>query len=104
MRILPAVLVMLALLTPGVGFAENPSECRYLNTQIAFFEARASKAGALDNDLWEDRMQEQIAGLKEQRSKRCPGYSPSEEAMRAFTDLMKIGAKGAATFFTMGAM
>ena len=104
MRFLPAALAMLALLTPAVGFAENPSECRYLNTQIAFFEARASKADDLDNEVWEDRMQTQIEGLKEQRSKRCPGYSPSEEAMRAFTELMKIGAKGAATFFTMGAM
>ena len=104
MRFLPAVLALFGLLTPAVGLAENPSACRYLDTQIAFFESRAAKADDLDNELWEARMREQIAGLKEQRSKRCPGYSPSEEAMRAFTDLMKIAAKGAATFFTMGAM
>ena len=41
--------------------------------------------------------------LEERREERCPGYGDSTEAAQALQRLIELAAKGALTFFTMGA-
>jgi hypothetical protein len=105
MRHLVMLLLGIALLSP-VGATARPqgsSECRYLTSQIEFFETRIERANELRNDLWKNRLGHHLAGLKETRKDRCPGYDDSAVAAQAFQRLVELAAKGALTFFTMGA-
>lgn len=79
------------------------SECRYLTTQIRFFEDRVERARALGDDVWEDRIDAHVDQLTERRAARCPGYGDGDAAAAAFAQLVDLAARGALTFFTMGA-
>ena len=91
-----------ALLAPAVARAGGSSECRYLNQKIDHFERLEERARTLENDLWVDRIHDHLEDLRERRSQSCPGYSDSEVAARQMQQLLKLAAKGAVTFFTMG--
>jgi hypothetical protein len=106
MRTTATLLLGLVIWLSPLGSEARPqgsSECRYLTSQIEFFEARVDRAQELRNALWEDRLESHLAGLKRQREDSCPGYSDSEVASQAFQRLLELAAKGALTFFTMGA-
>ena len=105
MRHLVTLLLGIALLSP-VGATARPqgsSQCRYLTSQIEFFETRIERARDLRNGLWEDRLGHHLADLKQTRKDRCPGYDDSAAAAQAFQRLVELAARGALTFFTMGA-
>lgn len=105
MRHVAMLLLGLALLLPAVATArpQGSSECRYLTNQINFFETRLERAQQLGNSLWEDRLGSHLDGLKKRRESMCPGYGDSQEALKAFAQLLDLAAQGAVTFFTMGA-
>lgn len=106
MRTLATLLLGLVLLAPGPARArpQGSAECRYLTTQIDFFEARVERAQQLGNDLWEERLGQHLQDLEQRRKDRCPGYGNGEEAYQALQRLIELAAKGAVTFFTMGAL
>lgn len=99
------ILLVLSLLVPAFASArpQGSAECRYLSNQIDFFETRVDRARSMGNDIWEERLGGHLAGLEERRDDRCPGYGDSEEAWQALERLIELAAKGAVTFFTMGA-
>jgi hypothetical protein len=101
MRTALAVLLLATSLAPLAARAES-SECRHLNTQISFFEGRMARADELDNGVWQDRFDEPLDELVDRRKQRCPGYSDSEIAAQQMQQLLKLAARGAVTFFTMG--
>ena len=105
MRRLATLLLGLALLAPGLATArpQGSAECRYLSTQIEFFESRVERAKQLGNAVWEERLGNHLDGLEEQREDRCPGYGDGKAAYQALEQLIQLAAKGALTFFTMGA-
>jgi hypothetical protein len=77
------------------------ARCENIHLQIAHFEAQAKRADELGNDVWKDRFGDHVADLKSQR-KACPGFSDAEVAARQMRELLKLAARGAVTFFTMG--
>lgn len=105
MRQLATSLLGLMLLLPAAASARamSPDECRYLTTQIEFFQGRLDRAQKLGNDVWETRLSDHLDKLKAQREEGCPGYGGGAEAMKAFERLLELAAQGAVTFFTMGA-
>ena len=104
MRHAAALLIALTLLAPLTASAGSETECRYLSQRIAFFEGRAARAAALDNDVWRGRFESHLDELNDRRSRSCPGFGADEQAQRAFMDLVKLGAQVALSYFTMGAM
>ena len=104
MRHVVVLFFALTLLTPLAASAGSESECRYLSQQIAFFEARSARAAELDHDVWEGRFESHLGELQDRRSRSCPGFGADEQAQRAFMELVKIGARAALSYFTMGAM
>jgi hypothetical protein len=109
MRHAAMLLLGIALLAPTLASADRgqgSGECRHLTSQIDFFETRLERAEALGNDLWRARLETHLSDLVERRSTSCPEYSDAAqaaEAMRQLQELMALAAKGALTFFTMGA-
>ncbi len=101
MRIALVLAVVLLALAPAAGWANPQARCQNLNLQIAHFEAQAERAEKLGSDLWEDRFRDHVADLKDER-KSCPGYSDAEVAAQQMRELLKLAARGALTFFTMG--
>ena len=106
MRKLATLLLGLALLTPGLASARpvGSAQCRHLSSQIEFFQGRVERARKLRNDVWVERFGDHLAGLEKQRKDRCPGYGDSEEAYKILERLIQLAAKGAITFFTLGAL
>ncbi len=107
MRRLATLLLGIALLAPGLATARpvGSAECRHLTTQIEYFEGRVEHQKELDNnEVWEQRLDDHLAALEQNREDRCPGYSDTEEALRFLERLAALAAKGAVTFFTLGAL
>lgn len=105
MRIAVAVAVVWMWIGPSAAWAGS-AECRYLDQKIAHFQAQEVRAEQLDNELWQTRFADHIEELKNRRSGSCPGYSAREQAAetaRQFNELLKLAARGALTYFTMGA-
>jgi hypothetical protein len=106
MRHVAAFLLGIALLLPSIAWSDPPqgsAECRHLTTQINFFAIRKGRAQELGNELWEERLDQHLQNLVERRAERCEGYSDSDQAWEALDKLVQIAAKGAVTFFTLGA-
>ena len=101
MRIALVLAVALIALAPAAGWANTQARCVHIQHKIAHFEAQAERAEQLGSDLWADRFRDQLADLKSQR-KSCPGFSDSEIAAQQMRELLKLAARGALTFFTMG--
>lgn len=106
MRHVATLLLGFALLLPAVPADARPqgsAECRHLTTQINFFAIRLGRARELGNEIWEERLENHLDGLVERRATRCEGYSDSDQAWEALEKLVELAAKGAVTFFTLGA-
>ncbi|MGH0033116.1 MAG: hypothetical protein ACQGVC_25275 [Myxococcota bacterium] len=106
MRHIATLVLGLALLLPAAAADARPqgsSECRHLTTQIEFFAMRLGRARQLNNDVWEARLENHLDRLIDKRAARCEGYSDSDQAWEAIEKLVELAAKGAVTFFTMGA-
>jgi hypothetical protein len=102
---LATLVLAIAVLAPSAVAArpQGSAECRYLESQISFFESRIERAKELRNELWEARLTEHLDGLEKRQAELCPGYSDSEQAMQALQRLIELAAQGALTFFTLGA-
>jgi hypothetical protein len=106
MRHVATLLLGIALLAPAVPAVATPqgsAECRHLTNQINFFAIRLGRARELNNAVWEERLENHLDGLVETRAERCEGYSDSDQAWEALEKLVELAAKGAVTFFTLGA-
>ena len=101
MRIALVLAVALIALAPAASWANPQARCRHIHMKIAHFEAQAERAHQLGSDLWEDRFRDHLVDLKSQR-KSCPGFSDSEIAAQQMRELLKLAARGALMFFTMG--
>jgi len=108
MKILLAILATGVLLAPVSASALNPGECARLMRQIYHFKTLEERAEQLGNEAYADRMLMQTDLLRERFDDRCEGFSEDDrllrQAMADFAKALKIGAKAAAKFFTMGAM
>ena len=104
MRHIAASLVALLLLAPAAAVANPMQECNYLTQRIDFFSARLARAQAVGDAAWESRFKGHLTKLVDQRAATCPGYGAGAQAQAAMLELLKLGAQGAITFFTMGAM
>ena len=94
----------IGLLLPGVA-AADPSDCGRLMHRINHFEGMIDRAEALDRDDWAEKTQRHVDLLETQLANRCPAYSArdeQQEAARQMALLLKMAAKAAAKFFTMG--
>ena len=102
-----SIVAILAIAFLGASSASaqpvGSAECRYLTTQIQFFEQRLERAEALGDDVWVDRMEAHVNRLSDRRADRCPGYGDGDAAAAAFAQLVSLAARGALTFFTLGA-
>ena len=125
MKVWLAVAVGALLLAPGIASAQllgedgspgspqsadsfrsvnaHPAECARLARQIDHFAMMAERAKALKNELWIERMEQQLDLLKGMQAGRCPDDVPIDEAAEAFKFLVKLAAQAAITYFTFGA-
>lgn len=107
MRITMALALGWVLLAPMSASALNPSECARLLKQIHHFNGMHERAETLGNPMWADRMQFQADLLRERYDDRCEGFAEDDRAVRqavaTIATVVKVGAKAAAKFFTLGA-
>jgi hypothetical protein len=103
-RWLAAALVAVLLLAPA-GALAGPAECARLRRQIDHFQGMTDRAEALDNEMWSQRMGQQVALLRARQADRCPNDVPTDDSTaRAFMQLLRIAGQAALTYFTMGAL
>jgi hypothetical protein len=107
MRITLAIALGWTLLAPIPAAALNPGECARLLKQIHHFNGMHERAEDLGNAMWSDRMQVQADLLRERYDQRCDGFAEDDRALRqavsTLATVVKVGAKAAAKFFTLGA-
>ncbi len=104
MRSALAFAAAIGLLLPGVA-AADPSDCGRLMHRIIHFEGMIDRAEALGRDDWADKTQSHVDLLETRLADRCPAYSArdeQQETARYMAVLMKVAAKAAVKFFTMG--
>ena len=108
MKILLAIVAAVGLLAPVSASALNPGECSRLMRQIYHFKTLQDRAEMLGNEVYAGRMQMQSDLLHARFDERCEGFAEDDRLVRQavadFAKALKIGAKAAAKFFTMGAM
>ena len=96
------------LLAPASAFALNPSECARFLKQIYRYDTMHDRAADRGNAMWSSRMQFQADVLRERYDDRCEGFHDDDRALRAALEgvamVLKVSAKAAAKFFTMGAL
>jgi hypothetical protein len=80
----------------------STTECQDLTRQIEHYEEMAARAAELGNTGWEEAVRQHIELLKEERSERCPEWSPAAVANRAIMRMLKTAGELALTYFTMG--
>jgi hypothetical protein len=90
--------LLVAWLAPAAATAQaaGSAECRYLTS--------LERAEQLDNEVWQERIASHVERLSERRREQCPGYGDGDAARAAFTELVDLAARGALSFFTMGAL
>lgn len=117
MRSLLAIIICSAFLAPSIASAQSlspeqveqfrsvaahPAECSRLRRQVERYVGMQSRAAALDNAMWKDRLNNQITYLRGMQAARCPQDLPVDRAGQAFQEFLKLAAKGAITYFTFG--
>ncbi|HJO22007.1 MAG: hypothetical protein QF890_04975 [Myxococcota bacterium] len=80
----------------------HPAECARLRRQIDHVAGMQSRANHLGNSHWEQRIGEQVGLFRGIQAARCPNDVPVDEVSEALVQLLKLAAKGAATYFTFG--
>ncbi len=103
MKILLVIAMGASLLLAGAAVAGNPSECARYRRQINHYQGMAQRAQELDNELWTVRTQEHVGKLLAMQKERCPEDVPVNTTLLAFERMLKLAAKAAVTYFTMGA-
>ena len=99
-----AVIVLGLLLCASAAAAGPGTQCRYLERKVEYFTELRDQAKRQDNDVWVAGFNRQIAFLEQLKDRNnCP-ESVGEQVARHVAEILKAAAKGATTFFTMGAM
>lgn len=98
-----ALAIGLSVLMPTTASA-GTVECRRLTRRIEHFTGMAERARELDNEMWEERTEQHLDLLTARRAAHCPEYAKDDSAMRALAALMKLAARAALTYFTLGAL
>ena len=99
-----AFIFAIGILVPGIA-ASDPSDCGRLMHQINHFEGMVGRAEALGREDWAEKTQRHVDILETRLADRCPAYSArdeQQEAARQLAILLKVAAKVATKFFTMG--
>ncbi len=102
MRFYLAIALCAVVFAPGAALA-GPMECQAMTRSIGHFEGQLAKAQELDNEMWAEKTAEHLEILRNKRAATCPQWSPNAQAQRAAIELMRLAAKAAAKYFTMGA-
>jgi len=84
------------------GTNAHPAECSRLRRQIDHVYGMQARAKQLGNDHWESRTADHANLLRGVQAARCPNDVPVDEVSEAIVELLKLAAKGAATYFTFG--
>jgi len=104
MRSALAFIFAIGVMAPGIA-ASDPSDCGRLMHQINHFEGMVDRAEALGRDDWAEKTQRHVDVLETRLADRCPAYSArdeQQEAARQMALLLKLAAKAATKFFTLG--
>jgi hypothetical protein len=106
MRLAAALLLAHVLLLPLAAQAQrgNVAQCNHLAHELVHFDSMRARAKQLDNAMWVDRIDQHIKDLEQRQSEICPDQFSAAQAAQQFRDLVLLAARGALTFFTMGAM
>ncbi len=91
------------LLSAGNAVAGSPAECARYKRQIDHYQGMVQRAEDLDNEMWQQRTGDHVAKLKALQKDRCPEDVPVDKTLIAFERMLKLAAKAAVTYFTMGA-
>ena len=120
MRTWLAIIIGVALLAPSFASAQilsleqagkpafqsasaHPAECSRLRRQVDHFSNMQARAVALEHELWKERLAKHLELLRGMQAARCPQDLPPDSVAEAFKTLMQLAAKGAMTYFSMGA-
>ncbi|MFT5443618.1 MAG: hypothetical protein ACI8W3_002668 [Myxococcota bacterium] len=104
------IAITLALIVSSSALAvqkSNRGQCRRLEKQLSQHAVSVQRAEHQGNALWARATLAQMNRLDQRREKLCPDLYPASAAARAMAELqalLKMAAKGAVSFFTMGAM
>jgi hypothetical protein len=102
---LAVVAIAIGLLAPVGAGAAGPAECARLRRKIDHFQGMAERAEALDNELWSERMGQQVSLLRARQLERCPNDVPKDDSTaKAFMQLLRVAGQAALTYFTFGAL
>jgi hypothetical protein len=101
MRAACITLCLLLFAVTAVAETHRP-ECRALEKRIERLNEVGERYEARGNDAFADRAEFHIDRLNDQRHRLgCP-ETAAEATARKIAEIMKLLAKGAVTFFTMG--
>ncbi len=102
MRIALAIVLGIAVLWPTAASAGRV-QCDRLSHQIEHFSGMVERAREQNHPMWERKTQDHVNHLIVRRAAQCPEYREDQRAMRAFAELLRLGARAAMTYFTFGA-
>lgn len=103
MRIALAVAVGVILLPMASVASPYRNQCYSLTRQIDRYTDMLERAQRLDNEMWVERTGDHVGRLVQKRAALCPEYAKDDSTMRAFSALVKLGARAALAYFTFGA-
>jgi hypothetical protein len=92
-----------ALLLPAAAAAGSPQLCARYARQIAHYENMREQAEERDSAMWEERLSGHVETLRTQAQEDCPDLFTDDSTAEAMAALLKVAARAALTYFTMGA-
>jgi hypothetical protein len=93
------------LLAPAGAGAAGPAECARLRRQIDHFQGMTDRAEKLGNEMWTERMGQQVTLLRARQLERCPNDVPKDDGTaKAFMQLLRVAGQAALSYFTFGAL
>ncbi len=92
-----------ALLLPAAAAAGSPQLCARYARQIAHYENMREAAAERGSALWEERLSSQVALLRGRAEQDCPDLFQDDSTAEAMAALLKVAARAALTYFTLGA-
>ena len=115
LAIVPLVALMVLVAAPAAALTAeeaeqlraannaHPAECARLRRQLAHYTMMFKRSATLGNELWTERMGQQIMLLQGVQEQRCPADVPVDEMAELMKQLLILGAKAAIAYFTFGA-
>lgn len=100
-----ALLLAVALAAPAAAGnrSRNPAGCVNIAHQLVHYDTMRARAAKANNALWVGRIDAQIDRLEDQLAMRCPDEAAKARKDKQLAEFLKLAARSALTFFTLGA-